>query len=86
VFQNAGGTVTILLDSKQITNGSTSVSIGAGGEMQLTDAWVQNVLLSIDKTSPAYVAVNTALKNGTLVKGVAGVDRTTGALTIVRIK
>jgi filamentous hemagglutinin len=54
--------------------------------MQLTDAWVQNVLLRINKTSPAYGAVNSALKNGTLVKGIAGVDRTTGALTIIRIK
>jgi hypothetical protein len=87
VFQNPDGTVTILMDSKQIVNGSTSLSEGAGGEMQLTRPWIDNVLLNIpDKTSPAYQAVKSALDNGTLVKGVAGVDRTTGQLTIVRIK
>jgi filamentous hemagglutinin len=86
VFQNADGTVTILLDSKQIVRGSTSLAEGAGGKMQLSSDWIRNVLLKVDQTSPAYQAVNAALNNGTLVKGVAGIDRMTGALTVVRVK
>jgi filamentous hemagglutinin len=87
VFQNVDGTVTILMDSKQIANGSTALSEGAGGAMQLTRPWIENVLDNIvDKTSPAYQAVRTALENGTLVKGVAGVDRATGQVAIVRVK
>jgi filamentous hemagglutinin len=86
VLQNPDGTVTILMDSKQITNGSTTLSQGAGGAMQLTDSWVKNVLGNIDQTSAAYNAIENAMANGTLVKGVAGVDRTTGQVTIVRVK
>ncbi|WP_158229192.1 hypothetical protein [Collimonas sp. PA-H2] len=87
VFQNSDGTVTILLDSKQIANGTLKLSPDAAGNtMQMSDQWVQNVLFKLDPTSPAYKAVDAALKNNTLVKGVAGVDRATGQVTIVRIK
>ncbi len=86
VLQSPDGTVTILLDSKQIANGSAKLSVGAGKQMQLTDKWVQAVLFKLDKNSPAYKAVETARDNGTLVKGIAGVDRNTGQLTMVRVK
>ncbi|WP_211468421.1 hypothetical protein, partial [Collimonas silvisoli] len=87
VLQNSDGTVTILIDSKQMTNGTFKLSQeGAGNAMQMSDEWVQNVLLRIDPTSPAFKAVDMARKNGTLVKGVAGVDRANGQVTIVRIK
>jgi len=85
VLQSADGTVTILLDSKQMAKGAAKVSTGAGKEMQLTDAWVKNVMTKLDQTSPAYLAIEAARNNGTLVKGVAGVDRTTGALTVLKV-
>jgi hypothetical protein len=87
VFQNADGTVTVLVDSKQIVNGAASVSTqGAGGTTQLSDAWVRNVLDSLDRSSPAYKAVSTALINGSLIKGIAGVDRATSSVMIIRVK
>ncbi|MCY0910951.1 hypothetical protein [Massilia antarctica] len=86
VFQNTDGTVTIILDSKQMTNGSTSVSTGAGRQLQLTDAWVRAVLFKLNPSSPAAIAVETALMNNTLVAGIAGVDRATLKLTIIRVR
>lgn len=87
VFQTADGNTTILMDSKQVTNGSASLSTkGAGGFMQMSDDWVGSVLSNLDPASPAYKAVNTALNNGTLVKGVIGVDRPSGNLIMIRVK
>jgi filamentous hemagglutinin len=85
VFENADGSVTIVLDSKQVNNGAAKLSEGAGGQLQLTDAWVQAVLDRLDANSPAHIAVSRALQDGTLTKGVAGVDKSTGKLVIVRI-
>lgn len=86
VLEHPNGTVTVVLDSKQITNGSTSLSPdGAGGTMQMSDAWVRQVLNNLDPTSSAYRAVNNALNNGTLVKGVIGVDRATGQVVMIRV-
>jgi filamentous hemagglutinin len=86
VFQNADRTVTILMDSKQISNGTISLSNGAGGAQQLSDVWIDNVLGNLDPSSPAAKAIKLAQDNGTLIKGVAGIDRNTGALTLVRVK
>lgn len=74
----------MIRDLKQMTNGSTSVSNGAGGRLQLTDEWVRAVLTRLDPTSPAAIAVTDALRNNTLVAGIAGVDRATSKLTIIR--
>jgi hypothetical protein len=87
VIQNADGTVTILIDSKQISSGTLKLaSNGSGGAVQMSDTWVTNVLSKLDSSSPAYLAVSNAVKNGTLVKGVAGVDRSTGNLVVLRVK
>jgi hypothetical protein len=87
VYMSKDGAVTIILDSKQITRGSLSLSTnGAGGQTQLSDAWVNEVLLRLDAKSPAAIAINDAIINGTLVKGVAGVDRATGKVMVVRVK
>jgi len=56
VFQNADGTTTVLLDSKQITNGSASLSNNANGIQQLSDPWVRSVLGNLDPASPAFQA------------------------------
>lgn len=86
VFQSPDGTVTILMDSKQMNDGVIKLSAGAGGAIQMSDAWVANVLRNLDQNSAAYKAVKTALDDGTLVKGVAAVDKATGAVTIVRVQ
>jgi len=88
VFQNPDGTVTILLDSKPINaSGATRLDpAAAGNQMQLSNAWVESVLSNLDKSSDAYLAVKTAYDNGTLIKGVVGVSKSTRDLVIVRIK
>ena len=87
VFQNPDGSVTLLVDSKQFTNGATALSTkGAGKTMQLSDSWVRNVLGNLDRSSPASQAVSDALRRGTLVKGVVGVDKASGGVISVRVK
>jgi len=85
VYMSADGESVILLDSKQI-NGGISLSRDANDIVQMSDKWVEKVLGSLDKESAAFKAVDKALKNGTLTKGVAGVDRESGQLIIAKLK
>lgn len=63
-----------------------SFSSDANEVVQMSDAWIDKVLGKLDKTSSAFEAVFQARKNGTLVKGVAGVDRSSGELIIAKLK
>jgi filamentous hemagglutinin len=84
VYVGPDGSV-IVLDSKQI-DGGFSLSTAADGIVQMSDKWIYKVLDSLDKGSDAYNAVSKSIENGSLIKGVAGVDRSTGQLIIVKVK
>lgn len=87
VLEDASGNVTLLIDSKQITNGSFSLSAsGAGGNMQLSNGWIDSVLSRLDSTSPAYQAIEQARATGKLITAVAGVDKSTGQVVAVPVK
>ncbi len=86
VFEDASGNVTLLIDSKQITNGSFSLSTGAGGNLQLSRGWIDAVMSKLDPTSPAYQAIENARFNGTLNTVVAGVDKDSGQVIAVPVK
>lgn len=86
VVQNQDGSVTIILDAKQMTNGTFSLSEGAGGAMQLSQSWINNVLGQLDSSSEAYQAIVRAVKNNSLSTAVVGVNRSTGQLIGVPIK
>jgi len=85
VYLSADGKSVIVLDSKQI-NGGVSLSKRADEIVQMSDAWIRKVLFKLDDSSGAYKAVYNALLEGSLVKGIAGVDRSTGQLIIAKIK
>ncbi|MEF9956282.1 MAG: VENN motif pre-toxin domain-containing protein [Acinetobacter sp.] len=52
------GSVTILSDSKQITNGTVKLaSNAAGGNTQLSEAWVKAVVNKLDTKDPARLAI-----------------------------
>jgi filamentous hemagglutinin len=86
VFVGADGAVTLLIDSKQLTNGSATLGVGAGKFVQLTDEWIDAVLGNLPDGSAAKAQVQAAHLQGKLVKGVAGVDRVTGKLSIIRVE
>ncbi|TRB20778.1 hypothetical protein EXN70_24160, partial [Rhizobium rhizogenes] len=87
VLEATDGSVTIVVDAKQMNSGSFSLSnSGAGGAQQLSDQWIRNVLGALDQTSPAVTSVRDAISNGTLYKAVMGVDKTTGKLMMIRVK
>ena len=79
------GQSVIVLDSKQI-NGGISLSRATDGTLQMSIEWVDKVLEKLDKKSAAYIAVDQARKDGSLVKGLAGVDRNSGQLIIAKLK
>ncbi|MCQ3030383.1 hemagglutinin repeat-containing protein [Pseudomonas syringae] len=85
VYMSADGKSVIILDSKQI-NGGVSFSQDAEEIVQMSDQWVDKVLERLDKKSAAYKSVAEARENGSLVKGVAGVDRKSGQLIIAKLK
>ncbi|EIK94555.1 hypothetical protein PMM47T1_20718 [Pseudomonas sp. M47T1] len=83
VYETSDGKV-YLLESKQINGG---ISLGSTvNNVQMSSDWVSAVLSKLDSSSPAYAAVKNAVDDGTLVKGVIGVDRSTGKLVMVKLK
>ena len=58
----------------------------AGKTVQMSDEWVEKVLDNLVPTSPAAIAIEKALRNGTLVKGVAAIDKSSGKLIILRVQ
>ncbi len=84
VYLNKDGQI-VILESKQL-NGGFALTQGADWVVQMSNAWVSKVLESLDKSSKAYAAVLESVDKGTLIKGVAGVDRKTGKLVIARLK
>jgi filamentous hemagglutinin len=86
VLKSPEGMLTIVLDGKQMAEGAFKLtSDAAGGAVQLSDQWIQNVLLRLPSDDPAKIAVQAAIRAGTLQVAVAGVNKSTGALTIVPI-
>lgn len=80
------GSVTILSDSKQITNGTVKLaSNAAGGNTQLSEAWVKAVMNKLDTKDPARLAIEQALDTGRLKTAVTGIDRTTGQAVIIPV-
>jgi filamentous hemagglutinin len=88
VGQDASGNVMILVaDSKQMAaSGSMKLSVGAGGELQLSAGWIDAVMGRIQQGSEAWLAIDAARTSGTIRTAVAGVDKATGNLVIVPVK
>ncbi|TNY25480.1 hypothetical protein BV497_13675 [Fulvimonas soli] len=80
VLQNSDGTVTILIDAKQMMNGAFSLGRTADDSLQLSAKWIDQVMDKIDETSPAYKAIEQARDSGTLNTAVIGVNKKTGQL------
>ncbi|TWC49163.1 filamentous hemagglutinin [Pseudomonas sp. SJZ080] len=85
VYLRADGKSVIVLDSKQI-NGGVSLSKGADDIVQMSDAWIEKVLNKLDKNSDAFKAIYNATQDGSLIKGLMGVDRSTGQLMMAKLK
>ncbi len=87
VWQAADGSVVLIVESKQIRNGTVQLNPnGAGGYTQMSREWIKQVLDQLPDGSPAKAAVFKANKNGTLKTAIAGVDRQTGKAVILPVK
>ena len=87
VWQAADGSVVLIVESKQIRNGTVQLNPnGAGGYTQMSREWIKQVVKSLPDGSPAKAAVLKANQNGTLKTAIAGVDRQTGKAVILSVK
>lgn len=87
VWQAADGSVVLIVESKQIRNGTVQLNPnGAGGYTQMSREWIKQVLDQLPDGSPAKAAVFKANKNGKLKTAIAGVDRQTGKAVILSVK
>ena len=80
------GSVTILSDSKQITNGTVKLAPNAaGGNTQLSKAWIDAVIDNLAPNDPTRQILINADKAGKLKTAVTGVDRATGQAVIIPV-
>ncbi|WP_195714694.1 hypothetical protein [Neisseria brasiliensis] len=87
VWQAADGSVVVLVESKQIRNGTVQLNPnGAGGYTQMSEAWVNQVLNELPKNNSTIQIIRDAEKNGKLKTAVAGVDRQTGKAVILPVE
>lgn len=88
IFKDTDGKIylTMTVDSKQLNSKGVKLDPkAAGGNMQMSDDWDDEVLGRLGKNSEASQAIRAAKENGTLVKGVAYVDKNSKTLKLVRI-
>ena len=87
VWQAADGSVVLIVESKQIRNGTVQLNPnGAGGYTQMSEDWIKQVANSLPDGSPAKAAVFKAEREGKLKTAIAGVDRQTGKAVILPVK
>ncbi len=83
---------TLIIESKQPrADGGTLLKAGAGGNIQLTDDWINAVNTNIHKYNKgsypqASTAIMNARTNGNLYKAVSVFDRNTGKLIIIPVE
>ena len=86
VVQSADGSVTIIMDSKQIdASGGVQMGSAFDGQNQLSSSWIDGVLDNLPENSPARLAIVQAKANGTLKTAVAGLDKSTGNIFITPV-
>nr|WP_239995425.1 DUF637 domain-containing protein [Neisseria meningitidis] len=87
VWQAADGSVVLIVESKQIRNGTVQLNPnGAGGYTQMSEDWIKQVANNLPDGSPAKAAVFKAEREGKLKTAIAGVDRQTGKAVILPVK
>ena len=80
------GSVTILSDSKQITNGTVKLAPNAaGGNTQLSADWITSIINNLSPNDPARKVIEQAREAGKLKTAVTGVDRSTGKAVIIPV-
>ena len=78
----------MIVDTKQLKNGSAALANTNNG-VQLSEQWVDNVLANLDYSDAANTVIldkiESARTSGTLMKGVAGLDKKTGEFSVVKL-
>lgn len=84
VVQSSDGSL-IILDAKQMNSGAFKLGTSYNGQIKLSEGWVEGVLNRLDASFPAEQAIQNFLNNGNLITGVAGVNKSTGELIMLKV-
>lgn len=79
----------MILDSKQMDNFTTTLGKGAGGEVQLSNGWIDAVIDNLEKAgkgSEAIAAIKAARLDGKLTTAVIAVDKATKKIIAIPVK
>lgn len=86
VWQAADGSVVVVVESKQISNGTVQLNPnGAGGYTQMSREWIEQVIARLPNGS-TKTAIQEAERTGKLKTAVTGVDRQTGKAVILPVE
>ena len=86
VLQHPDGSVTVVVEAKQMKDGAFQLSKGAREYVQLSERWVDIVRRRLPQDSPARLAVENAIDTQRIVTVVGGVDRNTGKIILTPVK
>ncbi|HGG9865981.1 TPA: VENN motif pre-toxin domain-containing protein, partial [Neisseria meningitidis] len=87
VWQAADGSVVLIVESKQIRNGTVQLNPnGAGGYTQMSEDWIKQVITNLPDNHPTKNILREAVRSGKIKTAVTGVDRQTGKAVILPVK
>ena len=87
VWQAADGSVVLIVESKQIRNGTVQLNPnGAGGYTQMSEDWIRQVITNLPDNHPTKNILREAVRSGKIKTAVTGVDRQTGKAVIIPVK
>lgn len=86
-----GQTYTVIIDTKQMqANGSVKLNKNSAKELQMSDPWLDTTARNIGKRNGGQISsdmqsILDARDNGTLLRWVAAVDKSTGTMQFINV-
>lgn len=82
---NNGETFLMVVDSKQLKNGSFKLGVTDTKGMQLSQEWIEKTARQLPDSSPSKSRILAALNEGKVRTAVSGLDKATGQFKVVSV-
>lgn len=80
-----GETFLMVVDSKQLKNGSFKLGVTDTKGMQLSQEWIEKTARQLPDSSPSKSRILAALNEGKVRTAVSGLDKATGQFKVVNV-
>lgn len=80
-----GETFLMVVDSKQLKNGSHKLGVTETKGMQLSKEWIEKTALQLPESSLARAKILAALDEGKVRTAVSGLDKSSGVFKVVSV-